>query len=163
MIDTLAQFGSGFLVGLFAVLGVLIVAVVADHLSDPLDDEDPQVYYVPNMYNHYSFSENIVVLDENLKEYPEAHKHIKEHELNHAESFGLWYTLKLEFETDVERLFGDSEEIEEVNQYMDNRSVVPLTMRIKTSVINIFRNIWMMILSPMARVYKFFKGGDSDE
>jgi hypothetical protein len=38
--------------------------------------DEPEIRYVPGAHNHYKFGHDVIVLDEHLKDYPEAHDYI---------------------------------------------------------------------------------------
>lgn len=124
------------------------------YMSDK--ESDPEIYYVPNIYNHYDYDEDIVVLDENLKDYPLAHEEIKQHEIKHSKSSSVWYNLKLEFATDMRKLFATDETMQEVEEYMEDIQHDLYTI-IKFEFIKLMRLFWMLILLPIAEIYKFFR------
>lgn len=114
------------------------------------DEEGPEVRYIPGTQNRYSYEDDVILLDENLKEYPRAHDEVLEHERQHAkpECKTLLGFLRHEFRTDLRFYFDSDDQVEEVRRYYRNRSDSRLDIRthLVLSVGNLIRDLWRPVL-----------------
>ncbi|WP_135822974.1 hypothetical protein [Halostella litorea] len=117
-------------------------------------DADPEVYYLPGAENHYDYRYNVIVLDEELKEYPKAHDLILQHERGHATDAAKTFTglLRHEFANDLDYYFGTGEAVEEVHDYYRNRDSGSLSMRTRAALAagNVVRILWQPVLGSLA-------------
>lgn len=124
-------------------------------------ERSPDVYYVPGAINHYKYDYDVIVLDEELKDYPKAHDLILRHEQRHATEEGSTFLglLRHEFESDVEFYLGSGEAVEEARRYYRKRDdgSLPVATRWKCDVANALRNLW----TPLFRMASRFRGGRS--
>jgi predicted SAM-dependent methyltransferase len=124
---------------------------------------DTEIVYVPGAENHYKYEHDVVVLDERLKDYPKAHEHIKNHELEHAKhgksGGGFVALLRLEFQSDVDYHFGDSEAIEEVKDYLETERKQDRrhpAIAVKFSLVYFLRKLWDLALLGLSWVSRRF-------
>lgn len=125
-------------------------------------DEDPRVIYVPGgpRVNRYHRDENVIVLDEALKDYPDAHDIVLEHELEHARQnsngTGVREHLSHEFRTDVLLYISTSEKAETMRSYLndestDTREAAEAAM---WESLTLLRSLWNSFLMPAGYVYR---------
>ena len=123
-------------------------------------EEGPEIVYVPGAENHYKYEHDVIVLDERLKDYPEAHEYIKNHELEHAKqgaNAGFFELLRLELRTDIDHYFSESEEIAEVREYFDSISGeqrLHPAASLKFTLTNTLRELWNVPLRPLSWMYR---------
>lgn len=130
-----------------------------------MNEQDTEIVYVPGAVNHYKYSHDVIVLDERLKDYPKAHEYIKKHELEHAkhgkpENRGLIDLLKFEFRNDLAYYFSDSEEVNEVRDYLEKTKSENRLSRftsLKFSLADSIRSLWDAILGLIQPLYWGFK------
>lgn len=116
-----------------------------------------EIVYVPGAENHYKYDHDVVVLDARLRDYPEAHDVILEHELAHAECDTVLDHALLEARTDFRRLFRTYEKYDAVETYFEERSSDQnhsAWNRFGRGLINAVRPWWTMIMSPIAVLYR---------
>ncbi len=128
----------------------------ADELHD-IEGTEVAVYYIPDVRNRYNPEEDVVVLDEELKEWPLAHEVIKQHELDHAKAenstaLGL---LTYELRTDFCRYFSSDPEWEAVRDYLQAQNK-PTNLRIwlKSNCVNHLRSVWTAAMIPLHGCYQ---------
>lgn len=114
--------------------------------ADVVGDEVPEVRYIPGAPNQYDYEYDVIILDENLKEYPQAHDQILEHELQHSkpECQTLSGFLRHEYQTDREFYFRDDEVMDEIREYYQDRDEpqLGLRMRLVLATGNLIRDLW---------------------
>lgn len=122
----------------------------------------PRVIYVPGgpEVNRYHRDENVVVLDEALKDYPEAHEIVLEHELEHARQnsngASVREHLAHEFHTDVLLYVSTSEKAETMREYLheesgDTRQAAEAAF---WESMELLRSLWNTFLMPAGYVYR---------
>ncbi|WP_181685841.1 hypothetical protein [Halorhabdus salina] len=145
-----------------------------DELAERLrEGDETRVAYVPPAVdcNHYDTAHDIVILDEELKDWPTVHQRIRDHELRHAEHgygpTGIVKNLVQELRTDLFIRFSMSDDAKRVREYLDQRGVSPddvsLIEEVSGILINILRSIWCVVLVPLGAVYRRVRslGGES--
>lgn len=110
------------------------------------EDTTPPVYYVPGAENHYKYDYDVIVLDEELKNYPAAHDYILAHERHHATAEGRTFTgfVRHELQSDLDYYFGSGETLDEVREYYRERDPGSLGARgrMKIEAGNALRSLW---------------------
>lgn len=125
-------------------------------------DKETKIVYVPGAKNHYKYGYDVVVLDERLKDYPKAHKRIKNHELEHAkhdkpENRRFLDLIRLEFQTDLEHYLSNSNEMKEVREYFEERGeskTLQAATAMKFSFADLLREFWTAVFRPLGWAYR---------
>lgn len=123
-------------------------------------DGGPRVVYAPGATNRYDHRNDVVYLDERLKDYPLAHRLIKEHELAHADNRDTLSCLWLEFRTDLRRYFSTDTEIEATRRYMQEKQPerpVGIMTQFGFFVVGVLREFWKLVLAPTGKAYRVSK------
>jgi hypothetical protein len=102
-------------------------------------EAETPVYYVPGAANHYDPVEDVIVIDENLKEYELAHQLILSHEQEHAKKDSAVEWLWLDLRSDFRQLFSYDPAIRQARQYIDDRPVPPAKYAASNMVRELFR------------------------
>jgi hypothetical protein len=135
--------------------------------------EEPRVIYVPGgpEVNRYYRDENVIVLDEALKDYPDAHEIVLEHELEHARQnsngTGVREHLVHEFQTDFLLYVSTSEKAETMREYLEGESPDRREAAREAfwTMMDVVRSLWNTFLMPAGYVYRrlhHLKNGVSD-
>lgn len=120
--------------------------------------QETEIVYVPGAENHYKYDHDVIVLDERLKAYPKAHEYIKNHELEHArhgkpENRGFLELIRLELRTDIDHYFSDSDVLEEVHEYFEEkreRERLPPKTSLKFAFADLLRGVWDAAFRPLS-------------
>lgn len=112
------------------------------------------VFYVPGADNRYEPDEEVVVLDSRLREYPQAHDLILNHEIEHANPnnktrIGL---AKHEFFSDLRYHFGQDDGIKQAREYVSDRSVSRSNRYV---LVTQLRYLWQLAFGPLGLVHRW--------
>lgn len=115
-----------------------------------------QVLYVPGATNYYDPDENVIILDSNLTEHPDAHDHVLQHELGHADPRHQSFTgfLSYEFRHDIDLYFSTTDGVEAFRTYHDERD----TPDTKYVIGNIIRSAWVIVMQPAGALVRAARG-----
>jgi len=122
------------------------------------DDSHPvPVYYVPGAVNRYEPKHDVVVLDSDLREYPDAHRHVLQHEIGHAreENQSLRGFISYELRHDLEYHFSNSDAVMQAQEYYgDQTEAAPDEVVIGNAV----RDLCNLVLIPAGVIYRALTG-----
>jgi len=106
--------------------------------------------------NQYDPINDIVLIDENLDEYPLAKEYIIDHEIQHQENrFDLVSDLVHEFRNDLVKEFSFSDTAVELREYIgDEQEDFDGIFYFKMFLMQALRNTWMLFLVPLGSIYR---------
>ena len=123
-----------------------------------VENDRPEIYYVPGAWNHYKYNDDVVVLDSRLKDYPKAHENIKQHELGHSDARSTIDLLVHEFTSDLHLYCSTDETAQELREYLNEEhsgiEEGPLR-RIGHTLVDYLRPLWSGIMSIVGPVYRW--------
>ena len=119
------------------------------------------VYYVPGAVNRYEPQHNVIVLDASLREYPDAHDHVLQHEIGHSreQNQSLRGFISYELQHDLEYHFSNDDAIKQAQKYYgEQEEAAPDEVVIG----NALRDLWNMVLIPTGVIYRSVIGWFED-
>lgn len=125
------------------------------------EEPSPEIIYVPGAENHYKYEHNVIVLDSQLREYPDAHDLIKSHELAHAECDSVFDHLRLELKTDIRHYFSTDRDLVEVRRYLQERDSeieYSRSQRLGRALVNDLRYLWILPMILLGAIYRRLRG-----
>jgi hypothetical protein len=134
-----------------------------EKLARGTDHEDgPEIVYVPHhvQNNYYDAKHEAIVLDERLKEWPEVHDHILEHELKHYNygygPVGALKNIVVEIQTDWLLHVSTSEMAGRIQEYYDAepKGKPSITKLVSATAVNFMRGFFQLFILPTGFVYR---------
>lgn len=119
---------------------------------------DDGIYFIDGNVrtNQYDPINDVVLIDENLEDYPLAKEYILDHELQHQENrLNLIDDLVHEFKNDWFMEFSFSDQAIELREYFgDKQEEADIFFYFKTFIMKLLRNIWALVLVPSGSIYR---------
>jgi len=121
-----------------------------------IDGETVEVYYIAGERNRYKPEENIIILDEELQDWPTAHDVIKQHELDHAktENQTVVGLLSHELKADLRHYFSPSEEWQQTRTYLNEQPAGGVKPWLLHGGVEFLRGVWTTVFIPLHGVYR---------
>jgi hypothetical protein len=106
--------------------------------------------------NYYDPVSDIILIDENLEDYPLAKDYIVEHELKHQEyRLDIVDDLVHEFKNDLVKEFSFSDTAVELREYIgDEVENLDAIFYFKMFLMSALRNTWTLFLVPLGSIYR---------
>lgn len=120
--------------------------------------KDKNLYFVDGSAksNYYDPVSDIILIDENLEDYPLAKEYIVEHELKHQENrSAIIDDLVHEFRNDLVKEFSFSDTAVELREYMGKeQEEMDAVFYFKMFLMEVLRNTWSLFLVPLGSIYR---------